>query len=433
MSTPPGPRACPGAAPFLLALLLLSSCCGPEPPPAPGPPPAASPAPPPPAATPTPPPAATPALPAPPAPPVGIPPYPAAGTARPDAARRAAAKVWNDQGLTAYRARQYARAVELFTLALLEHPGHVVARYNLACNLHLAGRTADALAQLTELARADCGACRRQLLTAGADADFASLRSDPRFQALLLPPDAVGLAVDERRYKQDGELGFVTAGLPALARDGKTLLHTLRKEEGLRGRPNLTLVWRRVATDEVVQEREVLAAAEADAGIPAIVGKVRARLTKLNQELVGGGWVPLAHDLAAGGVQSCPDPGAAPAGAQQVRLGSLRVEYREPLLTVTESSGKVRLRREVPAWSTGPRCPGAETVPSADPTICPEPCFHAARLVRGALDEAERVLLLTVAYCGSDACPEPDPTHHALPLPASKELEPLRIKPANLR
>lgn len=71
-------------------------------------------------------------------------------------------------------------------------PGDPVVRYNLACSLALAGEVEEALETLGEARRlgwSDAGHAR-------GDADLASLRGDPRFEALLegMGPAAAGEA-----------------------------------------------------------------------------------------------------------------------------------------------------------------------------------------------------------------------------------------------
>ena len=94
----------------------------------------------------------------------------------------------NRGGLQAHRARDYDRAVRLWELALGVDPSRTAPRYNLACGYALTGRRDDAIALLEEL-RAAGEAGARWIVRAREDADLEPLRADPRFAAIVRPPD----------------------------------------------------------------------------------------------------------------------------------------------------------------------------------------------------------------------------------------------------
>jgi tetratricopeptide (TPR) repeat protein len=80
-----------------------------------------------------------------------------------------------------YRNKDYATALADCRAALETHPDAPVVHYNVACMEALLGNTDAALASLGEsLALSD-----RFKKNAAEDDDFAALRDDPRFQALI--------------------------------------------------------------------------------------------------------------------------------------------------------------------------------------------------------------------------------------------------------
>lgn len=90
----------------------------------------------------------------------------------------------NADGLDDYNDGNYRRAVEHFERALEHDPWHVLAKYNLACNLALLGDHEEALRHLDELSRWDISASSERMARARVDEDFVSLRDDPMFAAI---------------------------------------------------------------------------------------------------------------------------------------------------------------------------------------------------------------------------------------------------------
>ena len=95
------------------------------------------------------------------------------------------ASAWEEWGAleipTLLEERRYAEAADRYESAVDRHPDHAGALYNLACLLSLAGRGDDALrhlARAVELHAPNAGYAR-------ADPDFASVRDDPRFAAIV--------------------------------------------------------------------------------------------------------------------------------------------------------------------------------------------------------------------------------------------------------
>jgi tetratricopeptide (TPR) repeat protein len=80
----------------------------------------------------------------------------------------------------AYRAGDYARAIEIVSEGLDEWPEHGVIHYQLACYHALAGHRDEALAHLRRALAAE----PRAREWARGDTDFDSIRSDPEFPEL---------------------------------------------------------------------------------------------------------------------------------------------------------------------------------------------------------------------------------------------------------
>lgn len=80
-----------------------------------------------------------------------------------------------------YNAKDYAGALEACKAALETHPGNALVYYNVACMESLLGHADEALAALDKSVTA--WPAYREL--AAGDDDFAALREDERFQALI--------------------------------------------------------------------------------------------------------------------------------------------------------------------------------------------------------------------------------------------------------
>jgi hypothetical protein len=104
------------------------------------------------------------------------------------ATRRLLAAALNDAGAARYGVKEYDAANRYRRAALAVRPSLDNARYDLAVGLARAGKTAVAVAQLAELARAaaegDAAAVNR-LAYAKVDDALANVRETPAFQALL--------------------------------------------------------------------------------------------------------------------------------------------------------------------------------------------------------------------------------------------------------
>jgi hypothetical protein len=148
----------------------------------------------------------------------GLPGY-TAQEAGPDAQKQATEA--NRAGFRAYRKGDLTAAAAEYERAVRAHPGHALARYNLACVWARLGQAERALAALRELREAGCPTCLARVAGAPADEDWAALKADPRFvavtQGVVVPagPGEVSAAL-ERAFTT----GKVEALSPFLSDEG---------------------------------------------------------------------------------------------------------------------------------------------------------------------------------------------------------------------
>jgi hypothetical protein len=89
------------------------------------------------------------------------------------------ARYYRQQAAAAYKAKDYAAAIENFKKAAELVPDHPTVIYNLACMYALAGRKSEALAALSKVAEMGL------VLPAEKDADLASIKDTPEFKLIL--------------------------------------------------------------------------------------------------------------------------------------------------------------------------------------------------------------------------------------------------------
>jgi len=87
----------------------------------------------------------------------------------------------NEDGLARRKAGDNAGAMRYYEQALAADPDHVWSRYNLACELALAGRGKEALAGRSKLHKLGTGDARRALQAARKDSDFRSIKDNGQF------------------------------------------------------------------------------------------------------------------------------------------------------------------------------------------------------------------------------------------------------------
>ena len=89
------------------------------------------------------------------------------------------ARYYRQQAAAAYKAKDYAAAIENFKKAAEIIPDHPTLLYNLACVYALAGKRSDALASLSKVAEMGL------VLAAEKDGDLDSIKDAPEFKLIL--------------------------------------------------------------------------------------------------------------------------------------------------------------------------------------------------------------------------------------------------------
>ena len=95
-------------------------------------------------------------------------------------------EAWNNRGIALGKSERYEEAIASFSKALEIKPDKKEAFYNKACYYALFGKLEAALENLQQAINL---APEQSQEMAKTDTDFDSLRDDPRFQALITPPE----------------------------------------------------------------------------------------------------------------------------------------------------------------------------------------------------------------------------------------------------
>ncbi len=218
------------------------------------------------------------------------------------------------------------------------------------------------------------------------------------------------------------ELRFSFRNLPAISADGSEVVLDDQAEDGARGNLNLRILVMAARTGRVTHEEVVLRVEEYDDiaygddpdSRRAIIEQVRKRVDKANAYLALKRWVPMDNveidysreDRTEG------DEGPPP---QQVHVADTTITWNEPRLQVTGPGDKTVLGHEYREWVSKPRCldpEGAQPKAPGCKKICKNPSF----INQAAVDKDQHVLLLRIAYVGTDLCWEPDGAFHVVRL-----------------
>ena len=122
--------------------------------------------------------------------------------------RKGLADALNNGGYKRYGAKKFDEASRWWRAALTVRPAFLLARYNLACGLALAGKGKDAVAEILEIARAANGgdaSASNFLEKAKSDDDLKTVREDALFKdALKL---SQGVLIGPRKGSSEPEVG----------------------------------------------------------------------------------------------------------------------------------------------------------------------------------------------------------------------------------
>lgn len=107
------------------------------------------------------------------------------------------------KALRLHNKKRHSEAMIQYAAALQRDPGHILARYNLACTLAIEGRRSEALSLLWDLRELGCGGCRSRLLYARTDSDFDSLHDNEDFKQITdVQRPSVDLYSEVRKVQQ---------------------------------------------------------------------------------------------------------------------------------------------------------------------------------------------------------------------------------------
>ena len=172
--------------------------------------------------------------------------------------------------------------------------------------------------------------------------------------------------------------------------------------------PSRTLVVKEVETDAVTFQKELFAEEEsAQRRFPDRVRLARARTWEALSYLEQRQWTHLARQELPPNEReffsdACFEKHLRP--KRSVSVGDLKISYQEPRVQISRGGKKV-LDRRFPSWK-----------------LHQEGCAHTSpSWLKGVFVSRERgVVLLELAFCGADHCPEPASVFHVLRIPGDK-------------
>jgi len=191
--------------------------------------------------------------------------------------------------------------------------------------------------------------------------------------------------------------------LPAIAADGSFVVHTEIDGDGGRGNPNLAIVVRD-RRDHEVERIVVVTANEAEGQYdehgpsPALAAKIAAANTRLAELHATTDLRPLTILASEANPLASDEGNPAQGEGLLLHLSTRRLTVR--------ASGNLVVDVAPPAsWSIPDKKLCA---------TCDEVCRYPAYLGAAHADLAHTLVLLTVAYAGTDLCPEPVSQHHVI-------------------
>lgn len=142
------------------------------------------------------------------------------------ASRKGLAEALNNGGYKRYGVKKFDEASRFWRASLTVRPAFLLARYNLACGLALAGKGKEAVAQIVEIAHAsaegDAGASNF-LEKSKSDDDLKSVRDDALFKEALRASQ--GNLVGPRKGSSEPELG--AKAIPLLPEEFRKVKDTM--------------------------------------------------------------------------------------------------------------------------------------------------------------------------------------------------------------
>jgi hypothetical protein len=189
--------------------------------------------------------------------------------------------------------------------------------------------------------------------------------------------------------------------------DGKSVAFFTTEPSSVEN-PSRTLVVKEVETDAVTFQKELFSEEEsAQRSFPDRVRLARARTWEALSYLEQRQWTHLARQELPPNEReffsdACFEKHLRP--KRSVSVGDLKISYQEPRVQISRGGKKV-LDRRFPSWK-----------------LHQEGCAHASpSWLKGVFVSREQgVVLLELAFCGADHCPEPASVFHVLRIPGDK-------------
>lgn len=216
------------------------------------------------------------------------------------------------------------------------------------------------------------------------------------------------------------EAWFAFDGFPVISEDGALVADARRLEDGARGAPNLVFETYSV-TDPGARETIIIVDPDAaDLEYPLeeplseeVLQETHTSYARAKQILESHRWQPL---LPLAPAEWDDDEGDFPFFTPK---GDLAIQFREPKVFVDRAGASEQLARAFPGWSA----PEGEDLcedEELDEDDEPDPgclCTNPAKANRIWLDPTHEIVVIEVAYSGSDICWEPEPTLEPFALP----------------
>lgn len=158
------------------------------------------------------------------------------------ASRRSLAEALNNGGYKRYGLKKFDEASRFWRTSLAVRPAFLLARYNLACGLALAGHGKDAVTEILEIARASKegdASASNFLEKAKSDDDLKSIREDATFKEALHVSQ--GTLIGPRKGTSEPEVG--QKAIPLLPEEFRKLNEKLGGTGVTTFKPAIVNIW----------------------------------------------------------------------------------------------------------------------------------------------------------------------------------------------
>lgn len=305
------------------------------------------------------------------------------------ASRKGLAEALNNGGYKRYGVKKYDEASRFWRTSLTVRPAFLLARYNLACGLALAGKGKDAVGQIVEIARASAegdATAANFLEKARTDDDLKTVRDDPALKEALKATQ--GNLVGPRKGSSEPEVG--AKAIPLLPEEFRKVKDTSNVTPGgvVTFKPAVVNIW--TWRPEAATELVVTTLTDD----PATLGKPRGDLNNAY-----GGLAIYRRDAEKLSLLTARKTGESPPAVAAGRNNSLAYSFEAPCGTLTGAvsfvGGKIVVHERT--------CQDLSGAPSPAPAPSKPAASPAKKCKAGEILAADECVL----KCDSDApkCP----------------------------